>query len=883
MALTNSNPSGGSTNRGGFLVFLLCALGILAFLFSPSFDADKAHFANDAPMGVLKSAAISFPGAFSGMWLDLAWLGLGAESAVVNLSSVLLWWLGPVGHAKFLVPVVCLVLGSCAWVFFKQAGFSRWVCILGGIAAMLNMNYLSNACWGLGIRPLTLAAVFLALAALVSPAIKRTWQRAVLAGFCIGLAVAEGFDVGAIFSLYVAAFALFLYLIREGCGVGVRAAKGVGFALALAVCAGVLAFQPVSIVLKTSIFGITNMDGQKKQSDSDEQRWDWATQWSISKAEALRVLVPGLFGYRLDTANGGNYWGRVGQQPGWEEHHQGFPRHNGSGEYAGVLVVLLALWSLVQSFRERKSVFDARERKIIWFWGVMAFISLLFAFGRFAPFYRIIYSLPYFNTIRNPMKFMHPLHMVLMILFAYGLQGMSRLYLDRSLAYAGSLSGQLKQWWANLAGFDKKWALGSFAAIGASFLAWLVYAAAKPALVARIQRAGFGDNEMAQAIAKFSIGEVGWFILFLVISVALVSCVMSGMFSGSRSKWAGLLLGAVLVADLCRANAYWIVYYNYKDKYASNPVVDFLADKSNEHRVTVLPFNFGPAFQNFQQYYHVEWAQHHFQFYNIQSIDIVQMPREPLDYGAYRGMRGGAFSQTNVAVQTRYWELTNTKYLFGPAGVVDSLNQQFDPVKRRFKNVMLFTLVPKADSTVATAEVNKTGPFALIEFTGALPRAGLYANWEVSNDDQATLKKLPDPAFNPHETVLVSGGPGLTLTNAPADTKGKNAGTVEFTSYAPKKMSLKAKVERPAVLMLNDKHDANWKVFVDGHVQPMLRCNFIMRGVQLAPGEHTVEFRFLPESQSLYVTLAAIVFGFGLLAFVVTTGRASESAPADKK
>ena len=116
------------------------------------------------------------------MWFDLTWLGLGSESAVMCFNSLALWWLGPVGHAKFFVPVSCLVLGCCAWVFFRQARFSKWVCALGGFAAMLNMNYVSNACWGLGQRALTLGAIFLALAALISPAIKRSWMRAVMAG-----------------------------------------------------------------------------------------------------------------------------------------------------------------------------------------------------------------------------------------------------------------------------------------------------------------------------------------------------------------------------------------------------------------------------------------------------------------------------------------------------------------------------------------------------------------------------------------------------------------------------------------------------------------------------------------------------------------------------
>ena len=43
-----------------------------------------------------------------------------------------------------------------------------------------------------------------------------------------------------------------------------------------------------------------------------------------------------------------------------------------------------------------------------------------------------------------------------------------------------------------------------------------------------------------------------------------------------------------------------------------------------------------------------------------------------------------------------------------------------------------------------------------------------------------------------------------------------NSGTVEFTSYAPKRIVLQAKAGAPAILLLNDRFDPNWKVSVDG-------------------------------------------------------------------
>ena len=78
----------------------------------------------------------------------------------------------------------------------------------------------------------------------------------------------------------------------------------------------------------------------------------------------------------------------------------------------------------------------------------------------------------------------------------------------------------------------------------------------------------------------------------------------------------------------------------------------------------------------------------------------------------------------------------------------------------------------------------------------------------------------------------------------------------------------RASAGAPAVLLLNDRFDSNWKVAVDAKPAAMLRCNFIMRGVHLAPGEHTVTFRFEPDHTMFFVTLGAVVFGLLLCGFL---------------
>src|SRR5204863_4034724 len=143
------------------------------------------------------------------------------------------------------------------------------------------------------------------------------------------------------------------------------------------------------------------------------------------------------------------------------------------------------------SLRRKESPFSDPENKMIWFWSVAALAALGLGWGRHAPFYWLLYKLPYFSTIRNPMKFMHPFHLCLLILFAYGLQGLWRRHVEVTSAIK-------KQ------PFEKKWMLGSVAAVGIVILGFLVYAASSDSLVRVLMADGFNDAAFARQMARFS-------------------------------------------------------------------------------------------------------------------------------------------------------------------------------------------------------------------------------------------------------------------------------------------------------------------------------------------------------------------------------------------
>ncbi len=889
---------------------------VTLFLFWNSLDPALILFSNDGPLGSISTDAIKMPGTFSGYWHDLNWLGYEQPSASPGIYMALgLLLQKSVLYLKWCTPICLVILGLSAWFFFRTLGFRNLACTLGAVAAAFNMEVVSYACWGLPSRSLTFATTFLAAAFIVRALKSRPWANLALAGICVGLGLMEGYDVGALFSLYIAAFVLFGSVIGrpesdKPAALGQAAGRGLAGIAVVALVAALGASQTLSTLIGTQLQGANSSQSGDPQTPAQraaarERQWTFLTQWSLPKIETLRIVIPGLYGYRLDTPrpydsnklrslDGGNYWGSMGQDPVLDRvaeveeviaafgqrnvvpgelaralnvsvqeaaqlmslvqnKDQFLQRHSGSGEYAGIIVVLLGIWALFFALQKRMNIYSPIEQRMILFWAGLALVSLLLAFGRHALFYQLIYQLPFFNTMRNPIKFLHPLHFSLIILCGYGIEGLLRL---------------AKRETAEPSRAARLWVRGTGIVAGVMLLGSLILGASKKSLGQHIASRGFDPNA-AQVMAGFSAMEIILSALLLGAGVFLIAKLMRG---GGLAKWA-VALGLLIVIDLTRANSPWVQYDNYKHKYeGGNPLISALAKSPHEGRVTLSPLPSGTL----GQLYRIEWLQHQFLYNNIQSLDLVQMPRMAADHEAFE-RRFTITGDTNTHyLAGRHWELTNTRWLLGGTNDVAFFNRQFDPGKGRFTVATNFavglrpgTKNPNAPGTEDfTTQFNPAGPYSLIRFDGAMPRAKLYSEWQVQTNDTATLETLAKREFDPHATVLVN-SPIAPTTAA----LGQAAGEVSIQSYRPKEIRLTAQPAAESVLLLNDHWSPHWRVTVNGKAAELLRCNYVMRGVRLSPGEHKIVFRFQPPMTWLYVSLASLLGGFGLLGFIIVNER----------
>ena len=859
-------------------MLLLIAAGVF---FCLGFLPNQTILSNDGPLGRLMSQSHQLPERFSGCWQDLNALGFREGAAVPGISSTLQMILRPVLFSKFYAPIGLAILGLGAWCFFRRLRLSPVACVLGALAAVWNMDFFSQACWGVVAHPITVGMCFFALAALADDAGRLRWLRVILAGFAVGIGVIEGADVGAIFSLFVAGYAIYQALTAEAGPRVKNLAVGISRVGLVAVVAGLVAAQSVGDLVATNLEGIA---GMKAENVDKQEHWDWATQWSFPKAETLGLVMPGIFGYRPDSSDGGTYWGKIGRAPEWDRFvaggrqdktPTGFERYTGAGFYLGLPVALIALWALIQSLRRQNSGFSLLQRKFLWFWAVIGVVSLLLAWGRFAPFYRLVYSLPYFNSIRNPVKFLDLLSVAAIVLFAYGVDGLCRKYMAPAgtpglLRWAG-----LKTWWTRAEKFERRWIFACLAVLGLSLLGWLIYAGSHQSLEKYLTTVGIPES-LAPPTAAFSIRQVFWFLLFFALVAGFFAYAFAGAFAGARAKRGGILLGLLLLADLGRANLPWIMTYDYDQRYSSNSVIDHLRAHPWLQRVTLFPFG-SRDHQILINIYRYEWVQHQFPYYNIQSLDAPQISRVSDDLSALQSTFTAGTGSNILHRLPRYWQLTNTRYVLGPADLPQFLSMNGgDPswlrmVERFSTTLKRPGLSPNRPENVM-AIAAPGGGFALFEFTPALPRAVMYSNWRVSTNQSDELKILVDPMFDPLREVVVA-------ANLPAPGTNQIPGKVEITSYAPKDIKLQCTATVPSVLLLNDHFDPNWKVLVDGRPETIFRANFYMRGIYVQPGTHNVEFQFRVRTWPLYVTSAGIVLGLLTLGLVIGLDRRGAAKP----
>ena len=158
-------------------------------------------------------------------------------------------------------------------------------------------------------------------------------------------------------------------------------------------------------------------------------------------------------------------------------------------------------------------------------------------------------------------------------------------------------------------------------------------------------------------------------------------------------------------------------------------------------------------------------------------------------------------------------------------------------------------------------------------FLGRADRYAIYRNpsampwvYTVSSTQEeagkVALERLAQGEVDLSSVALVEAAPPFELDGG--DTEGD---VVEVTEHnAPEGIvRVSTQTEGPRLLVLSENYQANWSVYVDGKKCPLVRANYVWKGVFVSAGSHEVEFRY----QSANVLWSRAVSGTSLLFVVV--------------
>ena len=190
--------------------------------------------------------------------------------------------------------------------------------------------------------------------------------------------------------------------------------------------------------------------------DEREKRWIFVTNWSLPPNETAEFFIPRLNGDTscpLTLSLGTRYGTGVKPYTGALGRPKDAPAGNYRQHslYVGFITCLLALISCLTCFKKLNLSSPAptpapTSTSDFAFFLVVAILCWLFSMGRYCePVYRVIFSLPFGDYLRAPVKWHHLTEFCLVVLAAYGIESLSTLAsrIPRLKSFALPLVGSL--------------------------------------------------------------------------------------------------------------------------------------------------------------------------------------------------------------------------------------------------------------------------------------------------------------------------------------------------------------------------------------------------------------------------------------------------------
>lgn len=493
-----------------------------------------------------------------------------------------------------------------------------------------------------------------------------------------------------------------------------------------------------------------------------------------------------------------------------------------AANYMGVGVLVLAIIGM----------WHYRRDPFVIFLFVVSMFSLLLSFGKnFPGLYDIFYNtVPAFNKFRAPSMALCLLQFAIPVAAGYGLAAV--------FAWAQESTGAARR--------NGMIVLGSTILLSALiFLVAIDETDYKQEVSSAVIAKQGGDpgasisDEFLDIVYNEMHADSMAAVFYLLLTGGLVLVASRG---GIKPGLATMLVLGLTLVDLWRVDK-----RPYEPKkgspeanvFAENDVVRYLNKDNGPYRICDLSNAF-PA--NW-------WAYHHIQSVSGYSSAKLRVYQDMLDVAA-PGQGQQPVPGNSTIINPFLWSMLNVKYVISDR----PLYQGIEPTYRSSETQLL-----------------------VYANEDALPRAWFVDSVRVQPDKRKLLEQLRDGAFDARRTAYVEASfDGMTSCSS------DSTSTARVVDQKNEKITLDVRTQKTQLLVVSEVFYDEWHAFVDNKEVPIIKTNFLLRGVVVPAGSKTVEFRFISPSFetgrtiSIASNIATSLLGLGALGMWIMRRNKSE-------
>lgn len=579
---------------------------------------------------------------------------------------------------------------------------------------------------------------------------------------------------------------------------------------------------------KSTIRGPSELTSNKQNQTSGLDK-DYATHWSMGKAETMTLMIPGFKGLSSSLSIKDNKNAVQAVDPQFRENIGYFPQYWGdqpgtSAPYSGAIIIFLFVLGLF-----------IVEGRIKWALLMITILSITLSWGKNMMWFTDLFLdyFPGYNKFRAVS--------MILVLAEVAIPILAVLALDKILKTPDLFKQKIKLFFGGKEVSFQNAFIVSFAVTGGlSLLFYLMPTAfsdfswvndanyyeqiAKANGADIAQR--FIENAETARIAIFKSEAIRSF-LFIAVAAIIV-----WLFAKSKITKAILIpaLGILILFDLALVDKNYLNDKNFTTpQEAKNPFPEtqadkaILEDKDPDYRVLDLtdkdngPFNSARA-----SYYHKSIGGYHAaKLRRYQELIEAQIINEMQNIGQTMNSNPSDSALRATFAQQGVLNMLNTRYIiYSPDAA---------PLQNRY----------------------------------ALGNAWFVNEVKMVKNADEEIKAVGE--IDPARTVVIDERYKAEIDGfAP---KRDPSATIRLTDYKPNDLKYESNTTAEQLAVFSEiYYEDGWNAYLDGELKPHVRANYVLRAMRIPAGKHVVEFKFEPKkyytAEKISLSSCLVLFGF---------------------